>query len=118
MVPTIALTPLSIVVVTFAFLSAFLVNAYNSGKIFGLATVPANWLPYVGVGVPFVGAVAATFDSAKALDGVTIFNAVQAGLFALLSSAGGAATHNALARHVNAPIVTKKAMALASKMHG
>lgn len=118
MIPIVALTPLSVTVVTLAFLTAFLVNAYNSGKIFGLATVPQNWLPYVGVGVPFIGAISATFDSAKALDGVTIFNAVQAGLFALLSSAGGAATHNALARHVNAPIVTKRAMALSSKLHG
>ena len=118
MTPVAALTPLSITIATLAFLTAFLVNAYNSGKIFGLVVVPLNWLPYVGVAVPFVTSVAGSFANAKALDAVTIFNAMQSGLFALLASAGGAGTHAALARHINAPVVTKKAMALAAKVHG
>lgn len=118
MTPVTALTPLSIIIATLAFLTAFLVNAYNTGKIFGLVVVPQTWLSYVGVAVPFVTSVSGAFASAKALDAVTVFNSIQAGLFALLASAGGAGTHAVLARHVNLASTTKKMMALASKMHG
>lgn len=116
--PITALTPVSITIATLAFLVAFSVNAFNTGKVFGLVTVPQTWLPYLGVGVPFIGAIAATVQGAGVLSGAVLFNALQAGLFALLASAGGAGTHTVLARHVNAPIVMKKAMALAAKMHG
>lgn len=104
------LTPSSVTIATLAFLVAFAVNAYNTGKVLGLATVPQTWLPYLGVAVPFVSAVYASVSAAGNLSGVSWFNAVQAGLFALLASAGGAATHNVLSKHADAPRLARLAM--------
>ncbi len=112
MTPIAALTPTSITIATLAFLTAFLVNAFNTGKIFGLAVVPQTWLPYVGVSIPFVTAISSAFTAASSLSSTVLFNALQAGLFALLASAGGAGTHTALSQHVKAPVMAKKAMAL------
>jgi hypothetical protein len=106
------LTSTSVTIATLAFLVAFLVNAYNTGKIFGLVTVPQTWLPYVGVGIPFVSAVYASLSAAGALTAVAWFNGVQAGLFALLASAGGSATHAALVKHVDAPKLARLAKGL------
>ena len=103
-----ALTPSSVTIATLAFLVAFLVNAFNTGKVFGIATVPQTWLPYLGVALPFVSAVYASLSAASALTPVAWFNGVQAGLFALLASAGGAATHVALSRHFEAPKLARR----------
>ena len=62
------------------------------GKVLGLATVPQTWLTEY-----------ASLSSAGTLSAISVVNAVQAGLFALLASAGGAATHGALAKHVDLP---------------
>lgn len=110
------LTPAAIVIATLSFLTAFLVNAYNSGKFFGLTTVPVTWLPYIGVAAPFVTAVGASLQGSGALSGVAVFNGIQAGLFALIASAGGASTHRALQTHFRLAATTRTVRAAKAGM--
>ncbi len=56
-----------------------------------------------------MSAVYASLSAAGALTAVAWFNGVQAGLFALLASAGGAATHVALSKHFEAPKLARRA---------
>jgi len=114
--PLTSLTPASIVIMSLAFLLAFATNAYNSGKIFNLVTVPQPWLPYVGVGLPFLGAIYESLSSTGNLSGLAVVNALFSGLFALLSSGTGAITHNALSAHFELPKRTLAARAAKTAM--
>ena len=105
------LSPFSVTMTALAFLLAFAINAYNSGKIFNWVTTPVAALPFLGVGIPFVGAVYKSLSDAGSLSGVAIVNAIFSGLFALLGSGGGAVTHNALSQHFELPKKTLAARA-------
>jgi hypothetical protein len=113
-IPVTAVNPTSVVIATLAFLVAFLANAHSSGSFFGLVTVPKAAIPIIGVVVPAISAIYMSISSAGNLSLTTVFNAVQAGLFALLASAGGAATHNALSNHVSLPGAVKATRAAAA----
>lgn len=104
-----AFTPTQVTISVLAFLVALAVNAFNSGKIFNLVTVPQPWLPYLGVGIPFLSAIYASLSTAATITGAAVWNAVMAGLFALLSSAVGAGVHTTLQKHFALAHITKAA---------
>lgn len=94
-----ALTPSAITIALIAAALAFLTNAWNTGSILGLKTVPAAVLPYIGVGLPFLGAVYTSLPKVDAITWTAVLNAVLAGFFALFGSASGAGAHRSLSAH-------------------
>lgn len=94
-----ALSTSTVVIALLAGAVAFLSNAWNTGSFFGLKSVPVGWLPYFGVGLPFLAAVYESIAHAGVLTGLSAFNAVLAGFFALLGSASGASAHRSLSSH-------------------
>ncbi len=104
-----AFSPTQITISVLAFVVALAVSAYNSGKIFGFATVPQPVLPYLGVGIPFLSAIYKSLSAVSPITGIAVWNAIMAGLFALISSAVGAGVHVTLQKHFAQPYLTKAA---------
>jgi len=105
------LTPLSVTTALLAAVTAFVVNAVNSGTLFGLTPTPQPWLPYFGVLGPFLAAVTFSLTGAGSLSGVAVLNALLAGFWTLVGSAVGASTHSKLQAHFTLHTVTLAARA-------
>jgi hypothetical protein len=76
--------------------SGYINQAVNSGSIFGIATVPKNWLPYLNV----VGTFVAGFAATSAADGAIDDRSVIAGLTALSGMSVGVVIHSHLTGHL------------------
>jgi hypothetical protein len=91
--PVAVLNPVSAVIAILALVAGFVFQAKNSGSIFGIATVPSAWLPYLGLVGGFLANFVASLSSATTVNGTAWFNATLAGFLSLTGSAVGVTIH-------------------------
>jgi hypothetical protein len=85
--------PLAVIAIL-GMVSAFVSQAENSGKFFGLFTIPQSAQPYLTFGGTFVVTFIAKVQAAGNLTNLTLFNAFQAAMFMLIFPAAGAAARS------------------------
>lgn len=91
--PLANLSPTTLVVAGLGFLLAILTNMVSSGNLLGLVVTPQAWLPYLTLGVTFLGAFVPALTSAESLTALSWTNAAIAGLTALIAYGAGHAVH-------------------------
>jgi hypothetical protein len=93
-----ALTPSYVLTTGLAVVVGFLTMAYNTGSVFGVKTVPKPALPYVGLAITFLGAMAPALGTGALTVG-GLYAAFLAGAWALLGNFAGAAGHSLMTAH-------------------
>lgn len=102
-VPLTALTPYAMLVSVLTLLAGVLTTAINAKTIAG-KTIPTNVMVWLMIVAPFVAAVGASFQAAGKLDAVSTWNALVAGIVAVIAGAvPGAALHLGLHAHLEVP---------------
>jgi len=91
--PVAVLNPTSATIAILALIAGFLINAKNSGSVFGVATVPTAWLPYVGLIGGYLLNFVAYLQSVPTVNGAAWFNATLAGFLSLGGSTIGVTIH-------------------------
>lgn len=86
------LTPTTVAIALLGVLAGYIVQAINTGSLFGVVTVPKPWLPYLALVATFLSAFVTSIASVPA-DGAAWFNALLAGLLALGGNATGVTIH-------------------------
>jgi hypothetical protein len=107
--------PQTAIVTILALIAGFIGQAVNSGSLFGIATTPKAWVPYLTLLGSFLAAAGVSLQSAPAINGSAVFNAVIAGFLALTSAAGGAAANSHLNAHKTGTGAVAVAAAVAAK---
>jgi hypothetical protein len=82
-----------------ALLAGFIGQAVNTGSLFGVATTPKAWIPYLTLAGSFLTAFGLSLQGASGVNGSSILNAIIAGVMALSSAGAGAACHAHLIAH-------------------
>lgn len=95
----ITVTTQTAIVTVIALVAGFIGQAINSGSLFGIATTPKAWIPYLTLVGSFLAAAGLSLQSSSALNGSAFFNAIIAGFMALTSAGAGSATHTHLNAH-------------------
>lgn len=104
MPPITTLTPYTVTVVLITLLVAVLTQVANSGKLLGKFTVSPTAMVWLLMVLPFLAAAGTTLQAAGTLTSVSVFNAVVAGIVAVVSGATpGLAVHAALHAHLVVP---------------
>lgn len=97
------LTPTTIVIALLAVLAGYITQAVNTGSVFGVATLPKPWLPYLTLAGLFLSSCVGSIAQAPIKDNAAWFTAVLAGMIALGGSATGATIKQQLDAHKRAP---------------
>ena len=90
------LTPVTIVIALLGVLVGYMIQAINTGKFMGVATVPQAWLPYLSLGGGFLSAFVTSIQAAPTPDAGAWFSALLAGLLALGGVVSGINAHQHL----------------------
>ena len=96
--PSVISTQTAIVAIL-ALVVGYIGQAVNTGSVFGVATTPKAWIPYLTLLGSFLGAFGLSIQGDSSLNGASWFNAVIAGFTALMAAAGGSAAHTHLNAH-------------------
>ncbi len=94
----------TIIISLLAVLSGYIANAIQSGSLFGVATVPKAWLPYLSLVGSFLSAFVASIAGASPVTQAAWFTALLAGLTALGGLGIGVTAHQHLTTSTSLPI--------------
>lgn len=95
----------TIIISLLAVLSGYIANAVQSGSLFGVATVPKGWVPYLSLVGSFLAAFVASIAGASPVTQAAWFTALLAGLTALGGLGIGVTAHQHLTASTSLPLV-------------
>ena len=106
-IPVQVMTTQVIIATIVSLVVGYVTQAIQTGKLFGIETVPQAWIPYLTLCGSFLGAFGLSIQGCAIFNKASFLNALFAGFVALMSAVSGTTIHT----HMNAHKVT-----LASKV--
>ena len=92
------MSTVTIIISLLAILAGYVSQAIQTGSLFGVATVPKKWVPYLTLFGAFLAAAVPSISGAASKDESAWLTALFAGLVALGSTTVGVTAH----QHLNA----------------
>lgn len=95
----------TIIISLLSVLVGYVAQAVNTGSLFGVATVPQKWLPYLSLFGTFLGGFVPSIVTASPVNNAAWMTALIAGLMGLTGNTVGVTMH----QHLKAKPEEKKA---------